>query len=407
MPFMDGYRTLARLGLFVGLVGAELWLARDLSSSSGVTGYTLTRSHAVAPPRSAKVRALHVQLGAQVAAGQLLAQLDATQIDDEIAAATAERRHALAEIQAEIAKQRRDKVDLSRRFETGAERASAELASAEATARTAAAELAALVAEIANQRELVQRHLANAEALGALELKRAALAKQVASAEQVLAVLRDNASAAATRRAGFGGGGEADAVLAPLEAQLHTAELRLDQLARDRAALALRAPVDGVIEQLPLRPGELAGPEAPVAVVVAADTSRVVACVPEVRAGGIEIGTEVETTSTFDHARATGAVESLTNEIAPLPPRCQPPTGRPTLLGRLAVVALDAPAAGLPGKTQIVHFQARRRPRTPPPAKEAPPRRRPRRGCACPARCSRGRGSSRRASCGSPRSIAT
>lgn len=375
MQFMDGYRTLARLGLVVGLVGLEVYLARDLTTTGAVLGYTLSQSYSIAPPRRAKLKTLSVQLGAPVAAGQTLAELDPTELDNDLVAARAAREHAIAAMQATLAAQHRERADVARRFAAGTEGANAELAAADAASRTAAAELAAVDVELAAQRTLVEQHLANRVALDALTLKRAALAQQVATATQVLGVLRGNASAAAQRSSGVDDEpGEAlDRVLAPLETEVRAAEARVEQLERERQALVLRAPVDGVVEQLPLHPGDLAGPDVPVATVVASDMRRVVACIPEARASQVEVGFAADLTSAYDHAHGDGEVESLTREIAPLPTRCQPPGSRSVAMGRVAVVALDAPLPGLPGQTQLVRFAARRRaPRSVPASSSAP-----------------------------------
>jgi len=362
MRFMDGYRTLARLGVVLGLVGVEVLLARDLTTTGAVVGYTLTKSYSVAPPRRAKLKTVAVQLGATVAAGQLLAELDPIELDNELAAARAERERAIAAIQAELAAQHRDRADVARRFALGAEGANAQFVTAEAASRAAAAELAAIDRELAEQRDLVAQHLATTTTVNALALRRAALAKQVDSAGRVLGVLRGNASAATQRTTGVDPGGAIDSVLAPLETAVRTAELRVDQLEHERQGLTLRAPTDGVVEQLPLHPGDLAGPDIPVATIVASDTARVVACIPEARASRVEIGLGAELTSAYDHARGAGAIESLTREIAPLPARCQAPGSKAIAMGRVAVIALDVPLPGLPGETQLVRFAARRHP---------------------------------------------
>jgi multidrug resistance efflux pump len=367
MPIMDGYRTLARVGLVAALVGVEIYLARSLTASSNVLGYTQTRSYSIAPARPAKVRTIGVPLGASVTAGQVVVELDSTDVDKEIEVAAAERERAIAAIKGANADLH---LTVERESKTTEGHANAELASTEATARTAAAELAAVEHELADQKELVRKHLADVAVLNTLELRRAALAKQVDTAGHVLAVLRGNAAAAAQRSAGVDD--EAAQARAPLEASLRATEIRLDQLAREKAALKLRAPVDGVVDQLPLHVGDLAAPGVPVAIVVSTDTMHVVACVPEARAISVDIGVEAELTAMFGHARGSGYVESLTTEITPLPARCQPPGGRAPVLGRLAVVALDAPVPGLPGQTQLVRFAARRRPRVQGPSAPAP-----------------------------------
>lgn len=382
MRFMDGKRTLARAGLVVALIGVEIYLARDLTSSAAVQGYTATQSYSIAPPRRAKIKQVHVELGATVRQGDVIAQLDTTEIENELEAANAERAYAAASMKAEAARLRFDSANLERRFATTKESANAELASAEATAHTAAAELAAIDAELVEQTDLVEKHLANAAVLNTLQLRRAALAKQVDAASSVLRVLRGNANAAAKRSDSVTSSD--DDQLAPLQARLSAAELRIAQLTRERDGLALRAPADGVIDALPLHAGDLSAPELPLATLVAPDAMRVVACIPEARARALEPGLEADITSTFDKTHATGAIESVTGTIGPLPTRCQPPGSKVTLMGRVAIVALDEPMGGLPGQTQLVKISARRRPLDKQPKPPAPPQPSTRQGSSTP-----------------------
>lgn len=367
---MDGKRTLGRIALVGSLIGVELYLARGLTSRAAVPGYTATSSYSIAPPRAARVREVAATLGTSVKAGDVIARLDTTDVDNELEIASAERRIAAAALVAETARLRRDSLTLTRRFSTYSERATADLASAEASAHTAAAELAAVDAELVEQTDLVSKHLADASILRTLQLRRAALAKQVDAASNVLGVLRGNANAAKGRMGETEGG--ADDQLAPLQARLQAADLKIAQLGREREGLTLRAPADGVIDLLPLHAGDLAAPQTPVATLVAPDARRVVTCIPEARASGIEPGLEADITSTVDRVETTGEVESITGTIGPLPPRCQPPGSKIQLMGRVAIITLDEPAGGLPGQTQMVRFSARRRPRQrpvdPPPA---------------------------------------
>lgn len=370
MRFMDGKRTLMRVMLVGSLIGVELYLARDLTSRAAVQGYTATTSFSIAPPRRAKITRLAVDLGASVHAGDVIAQLDTTEVENELEAATAERTYAAAQMVAETARLRRDSVNLEQRFASGSEKASAALATAEANAHTAAAELAAIDAELVDQSDLVSKHLANVSVLNTLQLRRAALAKQVDAASSVLRVLRGNVTAAARRTEGLPSSD--DDQLAPLQARIHAADVRIAQLTRERDGLSLRAPADGVIDALPLHAGDLSAPELPVATLVAPDAQRVVACIPEARAKDIEAGLETDITSTYDHTTGTGEIESVTGTIGPLPARCQPPGSKAVLMGRVAIVALDAPMGGLPGQTQLIKFGARRKPHDRAPTAPAP-----------------------------------
>lgn len=375
MRFMDGKRTLGRLLLVGSLLGVELYLARDLTSHAAVQGYTATTSYSIAPPRRAKITRLAVDLGATVRAGDVIAQLDTTEIENELEVANAERTYAAAQMVAETARLRRDSVNLEQRFASGSENASAAFATAEANARTAAAELAAIDAELVEQSDLVAKHLANVAVLNTLQLRRAALAKQVDAASSVLRVLRGNVTAAARRTEALPSSD--DDQLAPLQARIHAADVRIAQLTRERDGLALRAPADGVIDALPLHAGDLSAPELPVATLVAPDAQRVVACIPEARAKDVEAGLETDITSTYDRTTGTGEVESVTGTIGPLPARCQPVGSKAVLMGRVAIVALDAPMGGLPGQTQLINFGARRKPHDRTPTAPAPTSPRP------------------------------
>lgn len=370
MRFMDGKRTLLRIGLVVSLIGAELYLARDLTSRAAVPGYTATTSYSIAPPRRAKITHLAVDLGATVHAGDVIAQLDTTEIENELEAANAERSYAAAELVAETARLRRDSVNLEQKLASGSEKASAALATAEATAHTAAAELAAVDAELVEQSDLVSKHLANVSVLNTLQLRRATLAKQVDAAAQVLRVLRGNVTAATRRTEGLPSSD--DDQLAPLQARIHAADVRIAQLTRERDGLSLRAPADGVIDALPLHAGDLSAPELPVATLVAPDALRVVACIPEARSKDIAAGMETAITSTYDRTTGTGEIESVTGTIGPLPARCQPPGSKAVMMGRVAIVALDAPMGGLPGQTQLVEIGARRKPHDRAPSAPSP-----------------------------------
>lgn len=360
MPLFEGKRTIGRLALVGILIGAELYLAGSLTSKAAVQGYTATNSYSIAPPRSARIREVAVDLGATVHEGDLIAQLDTTEIDNELELANADRRVAAAAMVAATARLRRESVDLERRLATTSERATADLATAEATARTAAAELVAVDAELVEQTDLVSKRLANASVLNTLQLRRAALAKQVDAADSVLHVLRGNATAAKGRAGGLDA--DANDQLAPLQARLQAADLKVEQLTREREQLTLRAPADGVIDALPLHIGDLAAPQTPVATVVSPDAQRVVTCIPEARARSVEPGLEAEVTSVLDRTHTTGSVESVTGTIASLPTRCQPPGSKVPMMGRIAIITLDHPIGGLPGQTQLVKFSARRRP---------------------------------------------
>ncbi|HWU89319.1 MAG TPA: HlyD family efflux transporter periplasmic adaptor subunit [Kofleriaceae bacterium] len=154
--------------------------------------------------------------------------------------------------------------------------------------------------------------------------------------------------ALAERRRVLAAGGDDEA--------LRLVDRRLELLAEKRDALRLKAPADGRIESIDARTGDAVGPETTIASLVAGDPRRVVACVPEARAGEVAIGSTAEVTSLVGGAQLHGVVESITPAVAELPPRCQPVVAKPPQVGRIAIVALDGSASLLPGQSELIAF---------------------------------------------------
>ena len=241
-----GKRTVVGIGIFAGLVGVEIYLARSMVIAPSIRGYVDTRSYSVSSPAKGLVRKLDVSLGQHVTTGQVIAELDSASIEAEMVVAMAKRKKVLAS--------------------------------------------------------------------------------------------------------------------APDDDALKLVDAELEQLAERRDAMRLKSPTDGVIESIDVRPGDAIGPTTAVATVVAADTRRVIACIPESRISEVEVGRVADVTSVVGEQRVRGVVESVTPAIASMPPRCQPPFARIPVLGRMAVIVLDAAIDLLPGQSEVIAFRAERRP---------------------------------------------
>ena len=93
---MDNKRTAARIAVFVGLVLFEAWLARSASDETAIRGYVDVREATIAPALDGILVKLDVVLGQPVSAGQVIAELDGSALDAELAVKLAERKQALA-----------------------------------------------------------------------------------------------------------------------------------------------------------------------------------------------------------------------------------------------------------------------------------------------------------------------
>jgi len=237
----------------------------------------------VTPSVQGRLDSLWVDEGAEVRAGQPLATLDRHELAAQAAAAEASA--------------------ASERAQLGQAAASAEQAAGETSSAVAAADahLAAARADVARQEAELQRQrtdterqttLARGGAVSPAELERATTALHVQ--EQMTAAAREalRAAEADVRRAGAGvlAARAARGTVAATQARVRGAEAD-SAAARTRLGYAeLRAPVDGVVQVLVARRGELVGPGAPVAVIVDPDHPWVRVAAPESDAGAVAVG---------------------------------------------------------------------------------------------------------------------
>lgn len=295
-------RVLVALGL-VGLLALTYWLAAGSGGEHPVSGILEADQIRLGSRVGGRVAAVHVAEGERVSAGTALLELEPFDFLERRAgmqAALAEREAELARLEAghrpeEIAQavHRRDRLQaVLARAENGPlpheiEAARARLESARATLALSELERAraASLAESGTlSQDEVDRKNTAVEAAGA----------SVIVAEQELALLEDGTrpeviaearallleAEAALRlvEAGF----RAEDVAAA-RARVQAAGAALEAVEREIEELTVRAPVDGVVEALDLRPGDLVAAGAPVLSLLDASRLWVRAYVPQGR----------------------------------------------------------------------------------------------------------------------------
>lgn len=179
-------------------------------------------------PASEPIVAVHVQLGQEVAAGDLLVSLDPARNQAQQAAAEAEVAFAWQQLLERQQGPRREEI----------QRVRAELAGMAAQVQTAASELV-------RQRSLQQRQLGSDSALD-----QAQLAVDSASAQRAALSAQLDELLAGTR----------DEQIAQAQARWHQAQAELERLVVEGQRLQLRAPVAGWVDSLPYHSGELVSP---------------------------------------------------------------------------------------------------------------------------------------------------
>lgn len=354
------------------LVGAAaLWT--DVRRESAV-GFALGAEYQVATPEPGRLESLQVAPGQRVRAGQVVATLAADAIDAELAILAAERERVAAELGAVRSETSLRSIDTTREFDESIASAELALRTARADRNVRAAEFKALTSQTEVLRDLVDRRMADRRELDALTVQHAALREELQTADAQIKQLAGQASAARARRALLPADPTAEAVR-PLHAELAVIAGQEQLLAVRRNEVVLRAPADGEVAAVFVRPGEVATAGAPILSIVAdpAPNAEVQVCLREPQAGHVRVGDAALLTSRDRSAPGVpGRVVRVAPRVAELPIRCRRAVGVPEW-GREAIVALDAPTPLLPGQSFAVAFLGAPASDDPPPAPATSP----------------------------------
>lgn len=342
-------------------IAAAGWLWADARRDAALA-FALTSEYAVAPPELGRVAALHVVPGQRVAAGQIVATLDARELDAEQAILAAERARLEAELGAVRAATSARSGETARALDESVESADLALKTARADRQVRAAELAALDSQVDALKHLVADKMADRRDLDALLVEQAALAKTLQTSDSLIEQQLRRTTAARARRDAL----PADATelaVEPVRKQLDVLAGQEQLLKVRRTGTVLRAPADGEVAEVRVRPGEVAPAGAPVVTIVGADTHEVQVCVREPDAARITVGEAVHLHPRDRTGPAVSAhVARLGPQIAELPLRCRRDPER-VEWGRLVTVALDDPAPLLPGQLLTASFTGEPSPR--------------------------------------------
>ena len=248
-----------------------------------LTGIVTTDDIVVSPQVSGRVAQLTVTEGDQVKAGQMLAVLDPGELQQEQAFYAASAEGAGSQVQQNAVALRLEERQVADQIR----QAEANLAAVESQQAAAQAELdnARLTANRAEQMSkqgvVSDERLYTARTLFRVaESKIASLAKQIDSQRAAVALARTNADQVAIRRTQLQGSQQQATAAA---AQRDKAGVRL-------AYTELRAPVDGVIDVLATRLGEVVVPGQAVATIINPDDLWVRANVEETYIDRVRVG---------------------------------------------------------------------------------------------------------------------
>ncbi len=353
------------------LIGAGLlWF--DVRHESAV-GFALGTEYLVAPHVAGRIETLQVSPGQRVRAGQIVATLGAEAIDAELAILAAERERLTAELGAVRSDSQVRNFDTVREFDESVASAELALRTARADRNIRAAEYKALSSQTEVLKNLVDQRMADRRELDALMVQHTTLSEELQTAEAQIKQLASQASAAKARRSLLPTDAATQAVR-PLQAELAVIAGQEQLLAARRNEIVLRAPADGEVAAIHLRPGEVAVVGAPIVTIVAANASEVLVCLRESQAAHVAVGERVQLAPRERGGPGvSGRITRVGPRIAELPQRCWRNPELPEW-GREAYVSLAEPAPLLPGQAFSVAFtgDVAAQPAPTPPAEPAP-----------------------------------
>lgn len=339
-------------------LGVALWLGRGVLPSGVAPAEAERLLVVLSSPRAATVREVAVAPGDLVEEGAVVASLDPSELDLEIAVAEGELERMRLEVDAEGTSLEVEQLETRERLASDAERAAVDAARLEAEVGRDRAELSALEEQLARQRKLVDEGLASGSGVDDLELRRAALAQKVSEYETLLRRARDHHVAARARLGEWDRTGDAGAPrIAPLLAAVKAQEDRVRALRAAREKLTVRAPLAARVSAVHQAPGSVAPQGAPLVTLLDERPTRVVAWLPEDRARLVEIGDIARLVpSDRSGAERHGRVVALGPGLEDLPARFRQIPQEPEL-ARAVYIALDGEGpAPLPGQAFDARF---------------------------------------------------
>ncbi len=322
----------SRLGPFWPLL---VWVAAGLGALAfffhggrfgGMSGVVEARAIQIAPRETARLEEVLVDIGQAVRRGEVLARMDTTILDAELAA---------------------EELRWQEAFAGGVARARSELWEARLEMARDKAELEEVRSEIKRMDELVRRGLLDSASLSRLRAREALLKGAVEFYPKLLEALEQNVKSAEN-----------------LEAQLGPDSIKEGQggrftrwSARRRESYLLRAPEDGTVAWIYHQPGEMVAAGDAVLSLMVSRTPRIIGFLPESSAREVKVGMKAY----LAHAASGGAiiparVTAITPAVWGLPNRANP-FPRRAFRGRRVILEPVGSCDLLPGEAVSIYLR--------------------------------------------------
>jgi multidrug resistance efflux pump len=365
--------------IWLAILTAAFLLYITGSSSVDSLGVAQPKEHKVAVTHLGRLGTLEVREGALVRKGQLLARMDVAEIEAQLAVARADLDKTLALVPAASVHLASDSFATRRGLLSELEQADTELAALAASTAREQAELQAVVRELNQEQELLSRGLVRADHANVLVLRKEALEQSVRGAPARMHAVQRRASAArdrvrdwdhlfSVRGAGAGHRGENSsdartARLLPLEAGVQEKRVIVENLEQKRRQAEVTAPVDGYVQNIVVREGDVIQPGSPIITLVERTATQIIAYASERLWLKLDTGQQVSVLSRssgngfMPSVSARGVVTGVAGSVTLLPNRVWANPHIP-MYGREVYIRLTDAVEFSPGESLEVRFGA-------------------------------------------------
>lgn len=307
-------------------IAAAFWIYGRSARFGNITGTVDSVVEAVAPLDTARLISIDVELGQRVKAGQILARLDTTVLDAEIAESELSR----VETEGSMA---RDMLQMVRQFEAAVKEAESLLAQTRMEQQGAQGELDQLKKEYSRLLPLIEKRTVTEDAVAEIRPRMAALEEMIKSYPGLIAIAEERLQSAARDRdqliewiGAKEGEDIADAIARRMRERTDVLEESRAFHERERNNYLLRAAKDGIVASIWGDPGEVIVAGMPVIRIVQEKSSQVVGYLPEVYASSMQVGQKawVWRNSGGSRNRIPAEVTAVSPEVNDLPTRLSP-----------------------------------------------------------------------------------
>jgi multidrug resistance efflux pump len=350
--------------VWLGLVVLAAYLYTRSVQFGQLTGVVWTVAEPVAPLQTARLKSIKVQLGDRVKAGQLVAEMDTTLVDVQLALAEA----TMAQAQGTLATYEGQMHDLVRTFDTAIKDAETKLGEQKSLQESDGARLKELKRIQATQEELFKKQLIPESQLNALKPDIVALEKTMAAYpalittyERMLVDSRRERENLQVSMKVEKGADIMQAIDLKAKARGDVFETALGLRNIQKESYNLRPTRDGIVSQILQVPGDVISSGTPILKIVSEHSDEIEGYLPELHLSSLRIG---DTAYAF---RAYGnspifklKVESISPEISSMPTGTAPistisgmsaPVGGRGIRIRRVMFKIEGPHDLIPGET--------------------------------------------------------